>query len=231
MPYAESFYKMTVIGRQGNGDDFNWTMNFIRTSGLFAPEIDPTLLASLAGVVGTWFPKRLTAVGPGFYSSVTLTSLKVNLIGTDGKYVLDTTNEHVYTTPIAGGFSGNFIPQAAVVASVRTASERGLASKGRFYLPPTEAFAGAALGTDLRMSAANCTSLATNVADLVDKLNDAFAAGASGDEGVMRLGNVSNVRTGAQKVATGIAVGRVVDTIRSRRNKLVEDHQLVAIPA
>lgn len=146
------------------------------------------------------------------YSFVRLDTIKLNLIGPDGKYVdPDDTVEHTFETPVAGGQSGTIPPQIALAATLRTGSRRGLANAGRIYIPGPTGNCDASG----RLSETDAAAHAAHVADLINDLNVAL------DEFV--VGVASNVRGGAMRAVERVEVGRVFDTIRSRRTSLPED--------
>lgn len=125
------------------------------------------------------------------------------LYGADGN-----AKEKLRTTPLAGTGTGG-LPQATVVATLTTASPRGLANEGRMYLPST----GMLPIADGRVMATTATGVATAV---VTFLNAVDAIG---------IGNVavfSKTREGAARDVTGVRVGRVIDTQRRRRNHIPE---------
>lgn len=118
--------------------------------------------------------------------------------------------------------------QLTVVATLQTALERGRGSKGRMFLPPTSTLLDSQLGTDGRIPASNADAYADGVRKLVVDLNAAYVGIQSGDEKVGKVGVASNAGTGSFRPVTEIRVGRVVDTMRSRRAKLIEDPQVSA---
>lgn len=148
----------------------------------------------------------------------------MNLIGTDGRYVDKFgTVEHVLTTPAAGGGGAQYPPQVAAAVTLETNASRGLASKGRFYVPsPVGSFE---TGPGL-FSISAAANLAIRATTLVEDLNEEL-------EG-WTVAVVSGTRTGAARLVNRVSVGRVLDTIRSRRTSLVEDRQAgadIAVPA
>lgn len=80
-----------------------------------------------------------------------------------------------------------------------------------------------ALGTDGRLSAVDATSLANATKNLVNRLNTLYVPlGAS-------VCIMSKSGAGVTRVVSDVAVGRVPDTMRSRRSTQVEDYQSVAV--
>jgi len=162
--------------------------------------------------------------GPGFQSDHKLVSIKLNRIGTDGRYVDSVAREHIYPTPVAGGYSAalgaKVAPQLAQVVTLRTRLERGRGSKGRIYLPGNITMDS--VQTDGRLTAANALLSAQAVRSLIVSLNSNYTL-------IGRVGVASNAGAGKFEHVTATACGRVLDTMRSRRSSLAEDYQEVVV--
>lgn len=144
--------------------------------------------------------------------------VKYNRISVLGRYVRDTTNEHVYALPVGLSTVGTHPLQISLVATLTTSVERGLASKGRMFLPAPKELAS---GSNRTMSAAGAQQAATWVAGLISGIN-----------GLSDLGDViiaSAVREGKSRLVTGVNVGNVFDTMRSRRAQLTETRSSAAV--
>ena len=147
-------------------------------------------------------------------SDAHLTYVKMNEISVDGKY-FDQENSwrQDLVTAVPGGAGNVHLPaQIAMAVTLATSAARGLAHKGRFYLPVPAIQAD----TSGRMTAAFIASQMTLVTTLLNSINTAMD--------VWRVGVVSNVRGGGERPVINARIGRVYDTIRSRRNALVEDY-------
>jgi len=215
MSYARPFLRLAVIGRLYDAEDFTFTVSLIQgPNGPAEPPstVPPFIESALATFInGT----------PGLISShAAIHSIKLNEIGTDGRYTSGTTVEDDLTVPITGGSSATPAPQVALVVSLRTAVSRGYAHSGRFYLP----LPGTPVnGADGRISIASASDAANGAAYFLSQLNEGF-----NDAWV--AGVTSSVGVGKEHVITGVAVGRVLDTIRSRRSSLDEDYQVEPLP-
>jgi hypothetical protein len=142
-----------------------------------------------------------------------LDTIKYNLIDVAGHYADPTaTVRWDASSPTSGGAAPGAIPQAAGVVSLMTANARGLAHTGRFYMP----LFTCALGTDGRISEANATTVAERATTFLDALN--------ADDDTYRVAVLSNVGAGHQNHVTHVRVGRVIDTMRSRRTSLAEGY-------
>lgn len=223
MAYATPFHKIVAIGTQG-ADIFNWTLNVAPSDATPLGPSNSGFTDNIANLIAAWHVKSSGAGGPGHFSSVKLTSVKVNRIGTDGKYMDSTTFESVFGSPLAGSQTGAFIPQAAMCVTLRTAVARGRGSRGRFYLPPIQAMNPSALSSDGAIDGDLYQApLVANIKDLLDDINGAYAE--PGIDGLGRVSVVSNIGAGVSRAVTVVSLGRVVDTIRSRRNKLDEAYK------
>jgi hypothetical protein len=174
-----------------------------------------------------------------FATNTVLTYVKLNKIGPDGLFKDKTKTTARYLVPGGPGTTGtvagisqtNIPPQSTLAVSLHTARSRGVGSRGRFYLPAPVIASG--VGSDGRVAALNVGSgsvLSAAVSTFLQGLNndpgldtaDAFdvvvatPGGRSDPEG-------ANVRVNA------FSIGRVVDTMRSRRNALREDGQKIAV--
>lgn len=142
-----------------------------------------------------------------------LTTIKYNLIDVDGHYADSTeTVRFDYDTPVPGHGGGSNLPQASLVVSLMTAVALGRAHTGRFYTP---AFS-APLGTDGRVS--------EDVAALVAEQATTFLNAINADDDTYCVAVLSNLGAGYQNHVTHVRVGRVVDTMRSRRTSLDEGY-------
>jgi hypothetical protein len=186
-----------------------WSIS-LRSTPNFADN-DAVGLDRIADLVGDWHEGAPAVVG-GF---APMTWLKFNRIGVDGKYVADRTNRVDFAPPRVNNTGSPHAPQVSLVATLETGNLRGLAHRGRMFLPcPT-----AAVSNDGRIPAAAAQAAATKVASLITALN------ADPSYGETRI--YSNVREGASRLVTGVTVGRVLDTMRSRRTSLPEERTAV----
>ena len=221
MPYPGQFHRLVMIGTWYT-DQFNMTLNIVPSGlgELRMPAVDETQLAAAAAVVGTWFPLSQGSPGMGFSEHAKLTSIKLNRVGPDGRYVDSIAREHVYSSPIAGPLSITPAPQLSLAVTLRTAIERGRGSKGRVYPPGGNWSNG--VNADGRASTTQATGQANGMKALINPLNTLYSL-------IGRVGVASNAGAGRFEHVTHLDVGRVMDTIRSRRSSLVEDYQTVTL--
>jgi len=141
-----------------------------------------------------------------------LTFTKLNAIGVDGKYIANTTLEHVHANVPGTGLDSRTLPnQIALVVSLLTGFSRGPAHRGRVYLPmPTMV-----VGGDGRIDPGEVSVVKTAFNTLLTDLN-AIDAGFK----VAVMSRKAGAAIGRN--VTGVEIGRVLDTQRRRRNKLAE---------
>lgn len=148
-------------------------------------------------------------------SHCTLSFVKVNTIGTDGKYVGDGTTEATYADVPGGAVSSYVMPnQTALAISTITGFSRGVAHRGRFYLPLPQID----LGADGRMP----TTKASQIRDSALTMRTAVNSAGAG-----HVMTVMSRKAGApgHRAITGFEVGTVLDTQRRRRRSLLENFQ------
>ena len=149
-------------------------------------------------------------------TSSALRVMKCNEVDPQGHYVPAQTNMRAVNIPGQGGGALAWPLQCAVVVSLET-DLRGSSYRGRFYLPP--------MGGN---------AMITGAGRLSDTLRDPIAQAAR-----EFLGNVINAgavpivasKKPANTVITGVRVGNVVDTLRTRRNSLLEAYKHVPVGA
>ena len=212
MVYIQPFLRLVYIGTLYGAEDFSFSMALIQ--GPNGPSEPPTTIPTNVLEAG-----RLIMNASGHVSSsASLTLVKLNQIGRDGRYTEPVTVERE-VLPVANGTAGSTpAPQVALAISLRTDVSRGYAHAGRFYMP----LPGTTLQPDGRVSVAAAVSFADSAVQAINMINASF-------NGEWRVGVVSNVGQGTERFVTKVACGRVYDTIRSRRSSLDEDHQLSSV--
>jgi hypothetical protein len=139
-----------------------------------------------------------------------LTQVKVSSIGADGKLI---GNAQVKTGSVAGANTGTEYhpPQVALVVGLDT-GQRGPSKRGRLYLPMPVV----SLEPAMTMTDAQRDSISASVKTFLDGINTAFNSGS---------GICVASRKGFNTDVTGFRVGRVLDTMRSRRRSLNEGYE------
>lgn len=166
-----------------------------------------------AGDFETAIKGWLTRVPSKISSAAHLDFIKCNEIAPlTGRYVLDSTNE-VIGTDLGAGSCNTWPPQNTVVISTRTAKNRGRAHAGRLY-PPT-----GNVGVDPVTGLIDSTivdGMVTSALTMVREINTLVGAGSE-------LVVFSKLAQEVEPII-GVRVGRVVDTMRTRRKALLENY-------
>jgi hypothetical protein len=203
MAYTQPFLRAVWSGQHFTNERFSFGVALISDFG--GAEPPDTVPAAIK-----------TATDVFFSAQVGMTSkcdtIKINLIGTDGKYESDQTVLYEYTTQQTHNSGVKYPPQVAVAVSLTTAVRRGLAARGRFYVPNPIA----SMDDDGLLTSTAALQLRDSAFTFLQAVEKALPG--------WDLGVVSDVREGAQRGVTGIRVGRVFDTVRSRRAQLDEQY-------
>jgi hypothetical protein len=230
MPYSQQHQLISCIG-DCYGATERWQFGLRITDGGVSNQVTAD---AVAPYFQTWWQ---LSTGDYFGPNLThrLTEIKVARIDEDGTYPpTDVSASHFFVPPLTStlGPIVGMLPQNTVVASLITALPRGLASKGRIYLPPS--IRATVVDATGLMTTANAQALANSTWTLIQAINANSVVGNvaifSRGKGVARY-DAEHKRVeydypnpGAMNVVTGVRVGRVVDTQRRRRRQLVEQY-------
>lgn len=206
MAYPESFLRLVVLGTLYGNEIFSWSLALRRSE--FNLPVPDEVPQGVIDAVTTFH----TTANIGTSSQSHLTGIKLNLIGTDGRYASDgETVLHEFVPPVAGAGTPGMPSQCALAVTLGTAATRGRASRGRFYLPR---LAGSPQA-DGRLTPSNVENVAEAASLFIENLHAALPG--------YRVAVTSNIGQGTIREVTHVEVGRVIDTIRTRRNSLDED--------
>lgn len=206
MTYPAPFLRLVVGGDiYAPNEQFTWSMS------LFDPAPGPT-------PVPDEVPSAVADAVRVFHTTANITTqsaalrwIKLNQIGIDGRYTQDTTVRYDYPNPFPVGTAATIVPpQIALAVTLLTDSERGTASRGRFFVP-LPARQPSSLG---RLAESDALAYANAAAVMVNSINAAMDP--------YRVVIASDSGTGRFRTVTGVRVGRVLDTIRSRRRSFIE---------
>jgi hypothetical protein len=140
------------------------------------------------------------------------------LIGTNGRMEGNPLFTDVSTDDISGAAGNRYPPQVALAVTF-VGDNRGPARFGRMFLPgPAEAIAN-----DMRLSIASATGYAAAVTAFLKAVSDSIDLTLTESS---KGQNISSRGLGGQGTAQDIdhvEVGRVLDTLRTRRNALLEE--------
>lgn len=195
----------------------NWSFNLSMTGN---PQKTLAPLQTLADAAGAAWTSHLA---PLYWPSTRLARVRAAEVESDGLVSRQASGaylqaDHVQDRPgLASTGTENRMPlSAALVVSLQTARP-GQAGKGRFFLP-WPSFTG--IATDYRLPTATAESIADAAKAFLAALNT--AAGSP----VIVVGASSSI-TGKEptsSVVTAVRVGRVPDTMRSRRSSMLEGY-------
>jgi hypothetical protein len=220
MPYARHL-RVTALGRLGTSPErFSYGINMAplqtdRVGPFFGLAPSSGVWADIANDVRIFHTNFQSHLSPRAILEV----VKVADIGADGKYLEDPIIVDVVDAP--GGSEASIgeqemaTPQAALAISLLTA-RRGPTGKGRFYVPMPMLN----LGQDMLANPARIAQVQASAATLLNNLGNAPGVD------VFDLRPVVSSTKGYNSTVTAVRVGRVVDTIRSRRRSLDESFTL-----
>lgn len=207
-PFSAQHYYVQWGGSLPGGDEWSCGVRMLPdVPG--PPPNDPALLTGAAAAVQAWHNNGM--ISPRALLKFT----KVNLVGINGRYVADSTFEHVHPNVPGSGPEARTLPnQVAMAVSLVTGVSRGPAHRGRFYMPlPT-----VLTQTDGRVTEGDADAVRAAGQTFVAAMNAAHAGWSMA---------VFSRKAGraAHRFVTGVEVGMVLDTQRRRRNKLAENYQ------
>lgn len=227
--FAHSVLRCTVSGTCWSGSEIWSTSFYIGSVG--EDTSNPT--QAFADAIRTAWTAFFTSAGSGIGNQWKTDQIKLAQIGTDGKTSLSNVIYAPYGTAITGQNSSfHYPPQVSVAATLAVTGARGLAAKGRMYLPGINA----GLQANAQMSSTDAQSIANNVKTFIEAVNAAAPAGekvilaSQGRRTKGADGKYTPVPgTAVNAVVNQVRVGTVFDTQRRRRNGLKEQYLTAAV--
>jgi hypothetical protein len=221
--YAHKVNKVTISGTCFAGTE-EWSTGFyLGDTG--ADAADPGTVT--ASAIHTHWTTFFTHANAHIATTYLTTQIKVSQLQTDGDVDLEKIDIYDYPTAIAGVSGGAPLPpQLTLAATLTSDRQRGLASKGRMYLPGINLpiFAG-----DPHVSSTEQGQIATQLKTFFDSVNaDANIGGYAvlASKGIKITDSqdpkVYYYEAGITARLTGLRVGNVYDTQRRRRGDVVE---------
>ena len=132
MPYAKKVVRVTLNGTMFSGNEHWSTGFFMGSAGADATAPSDAFMALVASSWKTVFTTASSKINPSYFT----TGVRAALLDTSGASIPGSIKNYYETTPYAGaGSATSMPPQCALVATLVTATPRGLGSKGRMYLP------------------------------------------------------------------------------------------------
>src|SRR5664279_715131 len=195
-------YRLAFGGPLFSLEEWSCRLNITSSGTLPDSAAADAMLPDLVTALSTWVSDASSLLS----TTVQLSWVKFNEINALGHYVDPGSSRVAEVTPtVAGVGLERLPPQVATVVSLRTAHTRGKAHAGRMFTP--------ALACD---AAGGYNTATGDIAGTVTTLLNAINA-------VVTPAGVSIISaTGESNHVTRVAVGRIFDTMRSRRRSLVE---------
>lgn len=224
---APAHLRVTYSGVFGEAldpvEEWQINLNLSQPAQPFAVADDLTPLS--ASLVAPWTNR----IAGTTHSIARLTNVRVASIGSDGKYLRESSGRLVFgetATNVAGSTTSlAFLHplQVAVAATLRTALD-DVCGRGRIFLP---AIVTGDLAADGAMTEGARDSVQTTVAGFIGDINSVFAtAGFSAQVVVASGGSVPRGIPAANRLVTGVNVGRRLDVQRRRAKSQSEAVQL-----
>jgi hypothetical protein len=203
-------------GQSGLGEyeRFSFGVNLSDPSDISSSRFSADGLADVVADSSAFFAR------PGTFISgdVRLREVKLARIAPDGTYRADPLIASV-NVPGGSGPGLRYPPQVSLAVSLQTAT-RGPRGKGRFYLP------GPSIGFDnstAQISVGDATAVRDSATTWIVNLND--WPGVDGQDPRVTVASSA----GMNSDVTGVRVGRVLDTIRSRRGQIPEGYTPLSV--
>lgn len=198
-----------------------WTMNLRLAEGSYIMDgatVDESFVDSVLDDVEADLITWWTAFTSRAATTTKMVGFKFNGIDQEGHYInQEETFQRDFSTNLVGTGSSALPSQCTVAVTLHTDAARGLASKGRVYLP---GLSTAVVGPDGRLTDSHRDSLANSFATLCTNLSNWPQIDPVRDPG--RVVVMSKVGAGARRRVNGVTVGDRIDIQRRRANKYRE---------
>lgn len=214
--FADQVVRVTIHGQMLNGAE-EWQTGFYVGKPAGAP--DAIQQAWVDGIRDAW--QTFHTTGSGISNSYSFTEVKAALLNIDGKYVdpSGAVVSHPATAVVGTETGAPMPPQVALVATLVAGSGKGLAGKGRMYIPGVKW----AIDSTGHLDSGAVTSIGTKLTQFINAVNALPSRPGviiNASKGHAKLGG-----QGARNVpVNGVRVGNVYDTQRRRRNALAESY-------
>lgn len=221
--YSSSHWHLAMIGQSASGANLDTWQCGLRMAGGSVDPVTATaatrqaLLDDVTADVLAWW----TAIRDSFHTSTKLLRVKFNPVDRQGRYLLDgtTLQKDIPGTSQAGTSQAAPLPsQVAVAVTLLTDAQRGLASKGRLFLPGPST---TRIDQDRQVTESSRAAFQQATRDLVVALNNWPGIDNPATPGVVKI--MSDVGQGAERNVRAVSVGRRFDVQRRRANKYPEN--------
>lgn len=228
--YAFPFARVTISGDCFGGAE-QWSTGFqMGFEASAVTDIDPGAAQAVAAAWEVFFENSIHHI-PDEYRT---TETKVALINANGTTNVDEISYHTLSPVVVGGSPDNPMPaQITVAATLTSQFQRGLASKGRMYLP---GYAHTVQAADGKIPTARTAELVAGIKLFLDTVNAnvllpglVIIASKGHKTGALDANNQPVYVDGRNAVVTGCRIGNVYDTQRRRRNDLTEQYSTAVL--
>lgn len=230
MAHPHPFIKVVAEGSLYGTEAFSFGFHIVQAPTVVEdqlPAVSQELADQIGNIVRTYFNGAAPA-GLSVTSKAKLERVKVNRIGRDGRYMDTDSVEHVVNPAIAGNSAAQPVPQLALAVSlIGNENPRGLAGRGRFYLPPMTGMES--VTADGKIGSLSISPVVSATQKLIRDVNALFKGLGVQYAYVGNTSSGSGNRPGRQQVVSEIRVGNVCDTVRSRRRSLQENYTVGTI--
>jgi hypothetical protein len=220
VPFAPH-YLLAWGGTLGSAGEI-WS-NGVRFASVADGDADPdetAVLPAYKNAIVAMMGRGTSKIGP----AATLRYVKFNKIDAEGHYVSNTESNTLFTSgpdvKVGNGVGPVHPFSTAVAVTWTTDFSRGRGSKGRIFLPAP----CVDINNEGQITASERDGIAVSLSTMISAFNAVNPV--PGD--AMRAVVASGVN-GALNPIKGVSVGSVPDTMRSRRNKLIESRFLAPV--
>lgn len=196
--------KLVWGGRLGTVESWSCSLHGLADDGA-GPSV-----STIAGIVGA----SLEGANAPYSNAAYLDFIKLNFVTAADRYVTPAFPVTFDVLPPKHGSMPTLPFQNALVVTLLTAAPRGLASKGRYYIPAGSRSSGPAVDEEGQIP--DGVFVETAISQQVTMLNALAGAGFAPQ--------VYSVKGGTGRPVTGIKIGHVYDTQRRRRRSLPEKY-------
>lgn len=214
MGYPDKLIRCNINGVVAGGEVIVHTVWMRKDNQLFTDDLQTIVNKVKDTWVGTMTggaAPMVATIASVFPTTLTYTKVTGYQVNSDGRAVAQA-EANFPTSGVSGTGTASLPPQCAVAVTLLT-SRPGRSGRGRLFLGP---IAQSAIGTDGRLTAATRTRILDAMTYFYTELRN-----ASYTNDAQRPVVVSPTLGQSFKIKS-VAVGDVIDTMRSRRNALVE---------
>lgn len=220
-PYAFKVNRINISGTAFNGLE-EWSTGFY----MGKPDGDANDPEGLAELIAAPWQTLWNGAGSTMFPSTYRTlQVKASQMLTSGATDLDAIDYYTYPSAIAGGGAAIFPAQITLACTMTSQIQRGLASKGRMYLPSLTFGIDGATG---KLTSGTMTAIGDKMKAFFDSVNalttDKVILASSGHAVKDGSGAITGYTGALNALVTGCRIGDVYDTQRRRRDDLVETY-------